>query len=203
VTYLLDTNVVSYFLQAAREADLAKAATTSTMALVEAVQGELENDPKRGGKAFRKWLDGSRIKVRGIELGTPAHATLAALVGPTSTTRNLGERASVALAASDPTLTFVANDKNGLVLALREIWSPGERVLGLAVFLRRLVEEGSLADPTAIDDVMATANAQQPSWWVAWRASVATMATSVAPTHAATPVPIASSASGVDPGGGL
>jgi hypothetical protein len=185
VTYLLDTNIVSYFLQAEREADLASASAMSAMALVEAVRGELEKDPKRGGRAFKKWLDGSRIEVRSIEVGAPAHATLAALVGPTSTAKDLGERASIALAASDPTLTFVANDKNGLVLALRELWSPGERVLGLAVFLRRLVEEGALVNPEAIDDVMAVANArQQPSWWVSWRASIA-MTVPVAPSHAA------------------
>jgi hypothetical protein len=198
----LDTNVVSYFLQAERESDVARAAAVSAMALAETVRGELENDPKRGGRAFRKWLEGSQIGVLSIELGTPAHTTLAALVGPTSTAKNLGERASIALAASDPTLTFVANDKNGLVLALRELWSPGERVLGLAVFLRRLVEAGALADPTAIDDVMAIANTQQPSWWVSWRASVATMVTPITPTQAATPALALQAAPGAVPGGG-
>ena len=56
-------------------------------------------------------------------------------------------------------------------------------------------------DPAAIDDVMAIANAQQPSWWVLWRASIATTVP-VAPNHAAAPIVAAPSVSAADPGGG-
>ncbi len=185
MTYLLDTNIVSYFLQAERKEDLAKAAGICAMAIVAEVRKELRKDPKRRG-VFERWFDASGIEVRAIEIGSPAHATLAALVGPVPTPKDLGERASIALAATDPTLTFVVNDKNGLWLALREIWSPGERVLGIAVFLRRLVDLHALDDLSAVDDVMAIAtNAQQqPSWWVSWRASVALESAPVA-AHAA------------------
>jgi hypothetical protein len=171
VTYLLDTNVVSYFLQAQREAELAQAAARRAMAVVEDVRIELDGDPQRGGRAFKKWFDGSRIEARTIEPGTPAHDTLAALLVPPSTTKNRGERASIALAASDPTLTFVTNDKNGMVLALREVWSPGERVQSLGVFLRRLFDHG-LVDVATLDDVMKVATTKHPSWWGTWRQSI-------------------------------
>jgi hypothetical protein len=176
VTYLLDTMIVSYFLQAQRDAELAIAAKRCPMAIVGEVQGELEKDKTRGGKSFKKWLDGSGIHALAIELGTPAHATLAALVSPASTGKNLGERASIALAAAEASLTFVTNDTKGLRIAVREIWMPGERVLGLEVFLRRLFEQHALDDIKALDDVMAIAVSspqQPPTWWAAWRASIA------------------------------
>lgn len=173
MTYLLDTMIVSYFLQAEREAELAAAARRCSMAVVGEVRKELENDKKRGGKSFRRWFDTSGIQLIEIEIGTAAHATLAALVNPTSSEKNLGERASIALAASDASLTFVTNDKNGVSVALREIWTPGERILGLAVFLRRLFDQHALEDPLVLDDVMAvaiTSPQQQPTWWASWRA---------------------------------
>ncbi len=176
MTYLLDAMIVSYFLQAGRENDLAMAARCCSMALVDEVRGELLRDKKRGGKPFKKWFDASGIATLAIELGTSAHATLAALVSPAVTAKDLGERASIALAASEASLTFVTNDKNGASLALREIWVPGERVLGLAVFLRRLFEQRGLEDPKALDEVMAialTSPKQQPTWWAPWRADLA------------------------------
>lgn len=176
MTYLLDTNIVSYFLQADREDDLAVAAKRCSIAVVGEVHRELENDKSRGGKAFRKAFDASGLELCEIQVGTTAHATLAALVGAVSTAKNLGERASIALAASDASLTFVANDRVGLWLALREIWMPGERILGVAVFLRRLLELNALEDPAALDDVMAVAvphSQSMPTWWAAWRAGAA------------------------------
>src|SRR5262245_21217005 len=138
MTYLLDTMIVSYFLQAGREAALAAAAGRSAMAVVDEVRQELEGERDRGGKAFRSWVSTSSIEVRAIEVGSAASGTLARLLSPMLPAKGRGERASIALAGSDATLTFVTHDKNGMWLALRELWMPGERVLGLAVFLRRL-----------------------------------------------------------------
>jgi hypothetical protein len=46
--------------------------------------------------------------------------------------------------------------------------------VGLASFLRRLVESNALADPEVIDDVisLASATARRPSWWASWRAGL-------------------------------
>lgn len=192
MTYLLDTMIVSYFLQSQHEVELAMAAKCSPMALVNEVRHELENDKKRGGRSFKKWLDTSGIKSCAIEVGTPAHNTLVALVSPASTSKNLGERASIAIAASDASLTFVTNDKNGLCVALRELWMPGERILGIAVFLRRLFEQRALEDPLVLDDVMAiavTSPQQQPTWWASWRAGLATFDAPAATLLAATAAP--------------
>ena len=172
MTYLLDTNLVSYFLQTGHEKALAAAAATCAMALVGEVRVELRNDRERGGASFEKWLAGSALTVRDIELGSPEHVTLAQLVKPLSPKDGLGERASIALAAHDPTMTFVANDRNALWLGLREIWSPGERLLGVVPFMRRLFDSKALVDPKVLDDVVALVPFQQPTWWPSWRASL-------------------------------
>jgi hypothetical protein len=53
--------IISYLLQAQHETELAAAAKRCPMALVDEVRRELENDKKRGGRFFKKWLDGSCI----------------------------------------------------------------------------------------------------------------------------------------------
>lgn len=174
MTYLLDTMIVSFFLQAGREQELAGAARRCSMAIVDEVRVELENDRERGGPAFRKWLAVSSIDVRSIEIGSDAAATFAQLVHPATPSKGRGERASIALAASDAGLTLVSHDKNGMWMALREIWMPGERILGLAVFLRRLIEYGALEEPVVLDEVMSIGvdAAQRPTWWAAWRGAL-------------------------------
>lgn len=172
--YLLDTMMVSFFLQADREAELAAAAKRCPMALVDEVRQELENDRDRGGRAFKKWLGTSNIDVRSIEVGSVASTTLVQLLSPTSPRKGRGERASIALAASDASFTLVTHDKGGMWIALREIWIPGERILGLAVFLRRLFDQGALEDPVVLDEVMSLAvdPAQRPTWWASFRAGL-------------------------------
>ncbi|MGN6110814.1 MAG: hypothetical protein ACTHU0_37275, partial [Kofleriaceae bacterium] len=80
-----------------------------------------------------------------------------------------GELASIALAATDPGLVFVSTDKGAMWIALRELWMPGERLLGLPVFLRRVVETGAIAGDVA-DDVMVSSQLPRPTWWADWRA---------------------------------
>jgi len=177
VTYLLDTMVVSYFLQSNREGELSNAARRLPMAVVDEVRKELEGDRDRGGPAFKRWLGGSGIQVRAIEVGTPASATLVHLLNPTNPDKGRGERASIALAASDDTLTFVTHDKGGMWLALRELWAPGERMLGLAAFLRRLFDLRGIQDPAALDEIISIAMlpAQRPTWWAQWRGGLPSM----------------------------
>jgi hypothetical protein len=59
-------------------------------------------------------------------------------------------------------------DRGGIWIALRELWAPGERLIALAVFLRRLVDAGALDGNTA-DDVMRRSNHVLPTWWADWR----------------------------------
>jgi hypothetical protein len=61
-------------------------------------------------------------------------------------------------------------DKGGMWLALRELWAPGERVISLPVFLRRLVDGHALAGEAA-DDVMRRSNHLLPTWWADWRSA--------------------------------
>jgi hypothetical protein len=171
VTHLLDTNVVSFFLQGSREKELAAAAKVVPLAIVGEVRDELLADTKRGGAAFTKWLATSGIEVKELLLGSPAANTLAQLTSGAATAKDLGERASVALSLDEAGLIFVTHDKNGAWLALRETWSPGERLLGVAPFLRRLYEAKALTDATVLDDVIIHAE-PRPSWWGAWRATL-------------------------------
>jgi hypothetical protein len=172
VTYLLDTMIVSYFLQAGREEELAAAARLCPMAIVDDVRRELERDRERGGRAFQRWLDASSLRVLPIEVGSPVSTTLAALLNPATPDKGRGERASIAFAAHEASTTFVTHDKGGLWIALREVWAPGERLLGLPVFLRRLFEAKALTDPGTLDDLISIAVAaeQRPTWWAEWRA---------------------------------
>jgi hypothetical protein len=68
------------------------------------------------------------------------------------------KRASVALSLDEAGLIFVTHDKNSAWLALRETWSPGERLLGVAPFLRRLYEAKALTDAAVLDDVILHAD---------------------------------------------
>lgn len=172
MTYLLDTMVVSYFLQASCERKLADASKTVSMAIVEEVRDELHADKTRGGASFLRWLESSRIDVRDIQLDSAEAATLIQLTAGAPTSKNLGERASIALAAHDPTLVFVTHDKNGLWLAVRELWQAGERVLGVAPFLRRLVESEAVTQSSVLDDVVKHVAGDNPTWWAKWRASL-------------------------------
>src|SRR5262245_33073234 len=113
--------IVSYFLQVEGEQELASAAKVFPMVIVEEVRRELRNDKTRGGTSFDKWLAGSNIEVRSILVGSPASLTLAQLLKPESPADGRGERASIALAASDPTLTFVTHDKGATIMAIREL----------------------------------------------------------------------------------
>jgi hypothetical protein len=171
VTYLLDTNVVSYFLQASREKELSNAAKVMPLSIVGEVRDELGADAKRGGPAFTKWLAASSISVRELFVGAPSANALGQLTGGAATAKNLGERASVALSLVEPGFTFVTHDKNGAWLALREIWAPGERLLGVAPFLRRLFEAKAFTDASVLDDLIRYAD-PRPSWWGAWRGSL-------------------------------
>jgi hypothetical protein len=86
------------------------------------------------------------------------------------TARGRGERASIALAASDADLVFAGMDKGAMWIALRELWTPGERMIALPVFLRRLVDAGAFSGDAA-DDVMRHSNQIFPTWWADWRAA--------------------------------
>lgn len=167
MAYVLDANVVSFFLNRQRQDDLALAAQHVDLVLADPVRLELERS-RSAGEFFRRWLPTTAIAVRSLAVGGAAHVRQVELGGPLHATRGMGERATIALAATDPTLVFVAHDKNALWLALRELALPGERLLGIPVFLRRLREQAGL-DLAALEDVMDASNCPRPTWWSRWR----------------------------------
>lgn len=146
MTCLLDTQVVSYFLQARRENELAGAAAAVHCAIVDEVRGELAGDRTRG-TLFERWLPQSHLQVIGIELGSPADLLLTRLRAGLPAEDGRGERASIALAATNTDFVFAGMDKGAMWIALRELWAPGERLISLPVFLRRLVEGARLWAP--------------------------------------------------------
>ena len=168
MTYLLDTQVVSFFFQARRHDELAAAAASSPLAIVDDVHGELAEDPTRGA-LFRRWFPTSHIELRSVEVGSAEEALLTRLATGLTTSRGRGERASIAVAATDARFVFTGMDRGAMWIALRELWTPGERLIGLPVFLRRMVELAALPREAA-DDVMRHSNQVLPTWWADWRA---------------------------------
>ncbi len=167
--YLLDAQVISYFLQARREAVFATAAATVACAIAEVVRDELAQDPTRGA-LFGRWLPTSHLEVIPIAIGSPAEALWNRLqLGVTQGGR--GERASIALAATNSDYVFAGMDKGGMWIALRELWAPGERLISLPVFLRRLVDARAL-EGEAADDVLRRSNQIVPTWWADWRSAM-------------------------------
>lgn len=160
---------MSYFLQARKEAELAVAASVVSCAIVEEVRDELASDPTRGA-LFQRWLPDSHLQVIGIVIGSPADIVLARLRVGVPSNRHLGERASIALAATQHDLVFTGMDRGAMWIALRELWAPGERIVSLSVFLRRIVDAAALGGDVA-DDVMRRSNQLVPTWWADWRAT--------------------------------
>lgn len=172
-TYLLDTNIVSYFLEAQGGEVLAAATRVVSLAIVDEVRGELARHPARGGSSFEHWLAASGIAVRSIPVGSDAAATLAHLLNPAAPLKDLGEYASIALATVDPALVLVTHDKNGLWRAVREIWRAPAALMGLAPFVRMLYERGVATRGELADEVGRLAgDVHRPTWWAAWRASL-------------------------------
>lgn len=171
-TYLLDNNILSYFLNADRKNDLKRIADVLPLVVVQEVHEEALRHGERGGE-YKNWQPGSGIAIRGIPVGGKGSGCLAQLRTDTSGLKDLGELASIALAVEDESLVLVMNDKNGLWIALRELVTPGERVLRLTTFLRRAHDAVGLTD----ECVRALAkkaqiNVAPPTWWAEWSATL-------------------------------
>lgn len=177
--YLLDTSILSCFFRQEQESALAACTAAVQIITLEEVCDELRRDP-RVDERLRRFLPSSGIKVASIPLGSIAHDMLCQLHPKVSLTKNLGERACIALAATqEPAATFVASDKGAMWIALRELHQPGVRLLGLHVFLRRLHESAGLPLP-ALDAVAAESHLPLPLWWLPWRRAPERQATAQA-----------------------
>jgi hypothetical protein len=140
------------------------------LGIVGGVRDELERH-KSHGAAFKKWLPSSGLTVIEIVLGSALLGLLQQLI-TRADLKDHGEHATVAVAAMAPGMVFVANDRNAVWLAIHELHLPGERVIGLQVFLRRAREVGDL-DKTTIDDVFKASNPKlRATWWGPWWASL-------------------------------
>jgi len=168
VTYLLDNNIVQYFVHGGRGHELGVAAGKVCLAVAREVYREACAGSH--GAAGRAALPVDSVKILDIVVDSPEDTTLNALA-PLGAARGQGERESIALALHNPSLVFVANDRNALWIALHELHAPGERLIGVPVFLRRLHEVGALS-PACIDEVMRRWRGRRPTWWADWRADL-------------------------------
>jgi hypothetical protein len=167
LTYLLDNNVISYFLLCGREGELAAAAGHCELAMADATHRELLEPHTHRGHYERAFAS-SPIRVIPVLALSDAEATQDAL-SLNKSRRGRGERASIALAVHDPSLIFIANDKNAMWNAIAELHG-APRVLGVPPFLRILRERASLSTD-AIDDVIGRWNGRRPTWWADWRSA--------------------------------
>lgn len=172
MTYLLDNNVISYFLHCRQEVALMAAGARCPLAIADEVRVELLKS-RTDGERFKKWFAAGEIENLEIVVGSDIDSTFQSLPVSNSV-RGRGERASIALAAHDASRVFVANDRNAMWLALDELHLPGERMIGVPVFLRRLREQAALP-VEAIDGVMDMRRGRRPTWWATWRASLASL----------------------------
>jgi len=165
--------------QKARHLDaLTEASAHVPLIMVEEVYDEV-TDPRNGKHAdaasrAKFAIDGSKINRRSIALGSIHATTFASLrTGKSSATADLGEAASIALAAHDASLTFVSNDAAATLRGLQELRG---RTLSFHPFVAVLVERGALTMAKA--GTLATAiralgdwKATHPLWWDNWLAA--------------------------------
>jgi hypothetical protein len=180
VTFLLDANVLVDFQNASLLPALVKAAQVIDMAVAEQVFDEVtlpkaDDSSDLVGKKRQAAiaLRGSRIAQVEILPGTPEAVLMQALLAPFQTIKkDHGEAASIALAASDPSLLFVTGDKTAVLWALNELFHTGERVMRVPIFVRTLFERGVL-DLTTLKGVAerAASHGAVPSWWASWMAA--------------------------------
>lgn len=169
--YLLDNNVVSYFLNAEQKTELARIASSLSVGVVREVHEEALRY-KRKGDEYRAWQPSSGITVLDISVGGAASTCLGKLKTTTGI-KDLGELASIALAFEDEALVVVSNDHNGLVLALAELVGPGERVIKFSTFLRRAHTAVGLSR-TCVSAVATKSQLPRspPTWWADWFATL-------------------------------
>lgn len=185
--FLLDTGIVLGFQKSNQLHALIQAAENVPIAIVEEVYDEI-TDPRNGKHAAsalsaKTAIGASKITVRSIAVGSPEAVTFGSLrLGKTSPTADLGEAASLALAAHDLGLTFVTNDAAACLKGLQELRG---RTLSFHPFVAILVERGGMTMGTA--GILAAAirglvdwRASHPLWWDGWQ----TMTTPVPPSAA-------------------
>ena len=149
--YLLDTGIVLGFQKGGHLEALITAAAVVSIVLVEEVYDEL-TEPRNGrheeaAARAKTALDASRITVRSIRTGSDAAATFAALrTGKKSATADLGETGCIALAAHDPSLTFITNDAAASLRSLQELRG---RTMSFHPFVAAVVESGALSPAAA------------------------------------------------------
>lgn len=174
--YLLDTCIVAAFQQAGEIEAFVEIATAVPIVLVEEVYDEL-TDPSRGkperAREAKASLDGV-VTVIGIVVGAPAAQTLAQLRKTRSSTKDLGEDASIALALHDDRLTFVTHEARAVFDAVESI---APRVLTLHPFLRHIVGHGAIDRSVACRISASILRAKKaewrapPAWCADWTAA--------------------------------
>jgi hypothetical protein len=175
-TYLLDTGIVLGFQKCGHLDALADAASSVAVALVEEVYDEI-TDP-RGGKHVdaaskaRRVIDASKISLCSIPLGSTEARTFSAIRRGRTSSADLGEAASIAVAVHGPSYVFVTNDGAASLRSLQELRG---RTMSFHPFLRVLADAGAIG-PERSDEI-ATAiqglrdwGATQPTWWGQWLA---------------------------------
>jgi hypothetical protein len=174
--YLLDTGIVVGFQKAGHLDALVQAASRVSLAIVEEVYDEIVTDAMmtkhRAAATEAKELIGtSRMVVRSLKLASVEAATHAAIrAGKTSATADIGESASIALAAHDGDVIFVTNDAAASLLALQELRG---RTMSFHPFLAMLVDSAAMAADkcaTIAADIQKARDwrVKEPAWWVEW-----------------------------------
>lgn len=170
-TWLLDANVLTFLFAAEAEDAIDRAGAQGlSLAVPQRVLDELRRtDPGRQPWASRArtWVPPGSLQVIDLEVDSDVYrrwVELRARYAASGGTRDDGEHVCIALAMGDPSMVFVAHDKNALWRAVHEI-RPSARIASAAVFFDRLHACGAIDQETR-DKLGALCDAKHlPSWW--------------------------------------
>jgi predicted nucleic acid-binding protein len=183
--WLLDANVVSMLFEESCEDALTRAGVGGlALATTEKVIEELRRSRatnKPWAERLRAWPVPTGMVVLDMVIGDEASVRYEALrrqrnerrgaqgggVAPEAplTLKDQGELTCIAHAAADPSLVFVAHDRNALWWAVHEVL-PCARIASVAGFVRLLVDSGYMAASEA-SSLGRNRNLRDhlPTWW--------------------------------------
>lgn len=180
---LLDACTISYLFAAGQKEFIREAAAISRIHTVLQVTEELEKETQWGA-GFKKLKDELAANERWVvhELifptpehrlfnqlrqGIPQHGRLRLGHGKLKE-KDQGELASIALAASQPDLVFVTEDRGAMHWAIDELPGFPGRVLRTAAWLRAVRERGGNFDVGGLERWSKVVPRPLPSWWNDW-----------------------------------
>lgn len=176
---LLDACAVSYLFQAGQKEFIRGAAHVSRIHFVLEVVEELKKETT-WGKGFEKLLAelsaSGHCEVHELLVGSPEQRYFNSLRANSTSPKDQGEHASIALAVYRPDLVFVSEDDGAIRRAVVELPGFPARVTRTAAWLRFVDEQGGKLDRDGLarwttlmmEKEKKAKKPVLPRWWASW-----------------------------------